>query len=73
MPEVIGKHQPPVPHASGVEQSEAAEREAIIRALQQAQGIVGGPSGAAARLGLKRTTLYSRMQKLNISRQYQYR
>ncbi len=73
MPEVIGKHQPPVPRASGVEQSEAAEREAIIRALQQAQGIVGGPNGAAARLGLKRTTLYSRMQKLNISRQFQYR
>jgi formate hydrogenlyase transcriptional activator len=73
MPEVIAKHQAPVPRASGVEQSEAAEREAIIRALQQAQGIVGGPNGAAARLGLKRTTLYSRMQKLNISRQFQYR
>ena len=55
------------------ERSEAAEREAIIRALQEAHGIVGGPNGAAARLGLKRTTLYSRMQKLNISRQFQYR
>jgi len=73
MPEVIGKQQPPASPASGAEQSEAAEREAIIHALQQAHGIVGGPNGAAARLGLKRTTLYSRMQKLNISRQFQYR
>jgi formate hydrogenlyase transcriptional activator len=73
MPEVIGKRQPPAPAAIGAELSEAAEREAIIRALREAQGIVGGPNGAAARLGLKRTTLYSRMQKLNISRQYQYR
>jgi formate hydrogenlyase transcriptional activator len=72
MPEVIGKQQPPTSPASGPEWSEAAERDAIIRALQQAHGIVGGPNGAAARLGLKRTTLYSRMQKLNISRQYQF-
>ena len=73
MPEVIGRHQPPAPPAGGAERSEAAEREAIIRALQEAHGIVGGPNGAAARLGLKRTTLYSRMQKLNVSRQFQYR
>jgi hypothetical protein len=49
---------------------EADEREAIVRALKEAHGIVGGPNGAAARPGLKRTTLHSRMQKLNISRQY---
>jgi formate hydrogenlyase transcriptional activator len=73
MPETIGKHQPPAPRANGAERSEAGEREAILRALQEAHGIVGGPNGAAARLGLKRTTLYSRMQKLNVSRQYQYR
>jgi formate hydrogenlyase transcriptional activator len=73
MPEVIGKPHPPAPAAIVAEPSEAVEREAIIRALREAQGIVGGPNGAAARLGLKRTTLYSRMQKLNISRQYQYR
>jgi formate hydrogenlyase transcriptional activator len=73
MPEVTGKQQPPASPVSGAERSEAAEREAVIRALQQAHGIIGGPNGAAARLGLKRTTLYSRMQKLNISRQYQFR
>jgi formate hydrogenlyase transcriptional activator len=73
MPGVISEPPPPAPRASGAERSEEAEREAIIRALQEAHGIVGGPDGAAARLGLKRTTLYSRMQKLGISRQYHYR
>ena len=46
------------------------ERERILRALQAAGGIVAGPAGAAARLGLKRTTLQSRMRKLNIGRHY---
>ncbi len=48
-----------------------AERERIIEALRRAGGQVGGADGAAARLGLKRTTLQSRMRKLNIERQYQ--
>ena len=47
---------------------EEAEREHIRRALQQANGLVGGPGGAAARLGMKRTTLQSRMTKLGIER-----
>ena len=47
---------------------EAAEREHIVRALQAAKWIIGGPSGAAVKLGMKRTTLQSRMQKLGISR-----
>jgi len=50
--------------------SDFVERDRIIRALQETEGIVGGPSGAAARLGLKRTTLQSRMKKLHISREY---
>ena len=50
--------------------SPAAERQAIIKALEDAKGQVGGPDGAAARLGMKRTTLQSRMRKLNIERQY---
>jgi len=44
------------------------ERELICRTLEQTNGIIDGPRGAAARLGVKRTTLYSRMQKLGISR-----
>ncbi len=46
---------------------ESAEREAILRALRQSGGRVGGPRGAAALLGLKRTTLQARMVKLGIS------
>jgi formate hydrogenlyase transcriptional activator len=44
------------------------EREHIIRALAQTRWLVGGPNGAAALLGINRTTLLSRMQKLGISR-----
>ncbi len=47
---------------------EDAERDHIRRVLEQAGGVVGGPNGAAARLGMKRTTLQSKMKKLGISR-----
>jgi formate hydrogenlyase transcriptional activator len=43
------------------------DREQIIRALKDADGRVGGPDGAAARLGLKRTTFITRMKKLGIN------
>ena len=46
----------------------AAERDHILRALRDAKGIIGGPGGAAERLGLKRTTLNSKMKKLGIER-----
>jgi len=44
-----------------------AEREHILKALRETGGRVGGKDGAAARLGLKRTTLQSRMGKLGIN------
>jgi formate hydrogenlyase transcriptional activator len=47
---------------------EDAERDHIRRVLEQSNGVVGGPNGAAARLGMKRTTLQSKMKKLGISR-----
>jgi formate hydrogenlyase transcriptional activator len=47
---------------------QAAERDHILRALREAKGIIGGPGGAAERLGLKRTTLNSKMKKLSIER-----
>jgi len=47
---------------------EAAERDHILRALNDTNWVIAGPSGAAARLGMKRTTLQSRMAKLGISR-----
>jgi formate hydrogenlyase transcriptional activator len=49
---------------------ESAERERILGALRESDGKVSGPDGAAARLGLRRTTLQSRMKKLNIERRY---
>jgi PAS domain S-box-containing protein len=47
---------------------EAAEREHILRVLREARGQIGGDDGAAARLGLKRTTLNSKLKKLGIER-----
>jgi transcriptional regulator with GAF, ATPase, and Fis domain len=47
---------------------ETAEREHILRVLREAKGQIGGDDGAAARLGLKRTTLNSKLKKLGIER-----
>jgi formate hydrogenlyase transcriptional activator len=44
------------------------EREHILRVLRETKGKIGGPGGAAERLGMNRTTLNSRLQKLGISR-----
>ena len=47
---------------------EALEREHIIKTLREAGWVIGGNAGAAARLGLNRTTLNNRMRKLGITR-----
>ncbi len=47
---------------------EDAEREHILKALEHTGWVVAGRNGAAARLGIKRSTLYFKMQKLGISR-----
>jgi len=47
---------------------EAVEREHIIKTLREAGWVIGGNAGAAARLGLNRTTLNNRMRKLGITR-----
>jgi formate hydrogenlyase transcriptional activator len=47
---------------------EEAERDHIRKTLEYTKWVVAGPNGAAARLGMKRSTLYFRMQKLGISR-----
>ena len=49
------------------ESLEAAERKYILRALRESHGQIGGPRGAAARLGLKRTTLQSKLKQLGIN------
>ena len=53
---------------NGAATLEAAEREHIQRVLRETKWVIGGPSGAATRLGMKRTTLQSKIRKLGISR-----
>ena len=47
---------------------EQAEREHILRTLSATNWVIGGPAGAATKLGMKRTTLHSKMQKMGITR-----
>jgi DNA-binding NtrC family response regulator len=61
----------PVPRTT-VNTLHDVERERILEALREAGAVIGGPQGAAARLGLKRTTLLSKMQRLGISRNTNY-
>jgi formate hydrogenlyase transcriptional activator len=70
MPELTKRSAPASLPSLNSNMSQVGERERIIKALDEAKGQVGGPDGAAARLGLKRTTLQSRMRKYNIARQY---
>jgi len=53
---------------NGLATLEHAERDHIMRALSETNWTIGGPTGAAVRLGMKRTTLQSRMKKLGIAR-----
>ena len=57
-----------VASSDGIGTLEHAEREHIVRALGETNWVIGGPTGAAAKLGMKRTTLQSRMNKLGITR-----
>jgi len=58
----------PVAEPLGAVTLKDAERDHILKTLMQTRWVVAGPNGAAARLGMKRSTLYFRMQKLGISR-----
>jgi len=66
--------QPMIPslHHPGTFQSlmtlEDSDRALIVKMLEQVGWVVGGPRGAAAKLGLKRTTLLAKMRRLGISR-----
>jgi len=61
------KHSPGL-ESLGAVTLEEAERDHIRKTLEYTKWVVAGPNGAAARLGMKRSTLYFRMQKLGISR-----
>ena len=56
--------------ATAVTTLKGVEREHIVRALEGSHWVIGGPFGAATRLGMKRTTLQSKMKKLGISRPF---
>jgi formate hydrogenlyase transcriptional activator len=58
----------PVAVSSAAATLKDSERAMILRTLEAAAWVIGGPNGAAAKLGLKRTTLICKMQKLGISR-----
>ena len=58
----------PIDFPSSLSTLEEAEREHILRALGETHWILGGPAGAALKLGMKRTTLQSKMRKLGIAR-----
>ena len=55
-------------HANGSTTLESVEREHILRVLSESKWVIGGPAGAAARLGVNRTTLNHRLRKLGIKR-----
>ena len=53
---------------NGATTLESVEREHILRVLSESKWVIGGPAGAAARLGVNRTTLNHRLRKLGITR-----
>src|SRR6266478_710400 len=59
---------PVEPAAGEILTLEAAQREHVLKALEATNWVLAGPGGAAAKLGMKRTTLQSRMQKLGLIR-----
>jgi formate hydrogenlyase transcriptional activator len=68
---VLNGSRPEVSRASKLSEPvtlEDAERSHILRTLDQTEGVVGGRDGAAARLGLPRTTLISKMRRLGVRR-----
>ena len=62
----MGELKPPSEPRADALTLRAAEKEHILRALEATNWVLAGPHGAAARLGMKRTTLQSKMRKLGI-------
>jgi len=71
LPELDGKSVPVALQVRASKVTDISSRARILQVLKETKGMVGGTNGAAARLGLKRTTLQSRMRKYNISRFFQ--
>jgi formate hydrogenlyase transcriptional activator len=65
----LSELKPPAAQSNGsLGTLQDAEREHILKALRESKWAIGGPAGAAAKLGMKRTTLQSKMLKLGIVR-----
>ena len=69
-PAILEQHlgtlaRPPAPPASFLTLKDV-ERQHILRALEQTRGVLAGPNGAARLLGMRRSTIWSRMKKLGI-------
>ena len=65
----VGELKPGLHAGDASDQSlEHMERQHILRALEECKGVIAGPAGAAARLGMKRTSLQYKMHKLGIAR-----
>ena len=67
-PRDLNSRVPPDQSADRYQTLEEVERNHILRTLKETRWILSGPSGAASRLGLNRSTLYFRMKKLGVAR-----
>jgi formate hydrogenlyase transcriptional activator len=59
-----------IPEAGATDTLRAREREHILRVLRESRGQLSGPKGAAARLGLPRSTLQSKLKQFGIEHQH---
>lgn len=64
----LGELKPLSATAAAVPTLKDIEREHVLNALTESQWVIAGPSGAAVKLGMKRTSLQYKMQKLGITR-----
>ena len=71
LPEFEGRPTPVALRVRASNVTDISERSRILQVLKETKGMVGGTNGAAVRLGLKRTTLQSRMRKYKIARLFQ--
>ena len=71
LPEFDGRTAPVAVFVRASNVTDISERARILQVLKETKGMVGGPDGAAVRLGLKRTTLQSRMRRYSIARLFQ--
>lgn len=70
--ELRGDRKAQEPKNNSTTTLDETERQAILAALRESRGVIAGSAGAAARLGMKRTTLNSKMRKLGLNRKNEW-